>query len=82
MSEKTPLDLVPTDELVDEIARRHDGLLVAATARLKAGESGTVVWYRGGVIAGLGLATYAKDYLLSDHTEIRRKPRGEEGEEW
>lgn len=60
-----PLDLCSNQELVDELARRSDGLVVLTMNSLSSTEEGFNMWFRGGRIIALGLLERGKFGLLA-----------------
>ena len=61
------LDLVPTEDIVDALARRYEkGVLVVGTSRTDSNDDTTELWHRHGVPVALGLATWAQNRLLPE----------------
>lgn len=56
-----------TDEIVDELGRRHTGcVLVAMNESVIGGElvQGVVTWFRGGWVLGVGLCDFGREDIL------------------
>ena len=74
-SEPTPVELLTTDELVDELKRRHTSLLVTAISPAPNGDEGDniVTYYKGGFSSLVGMARLSQKRLelqfLSQPTE-------------
>lgn len=74
-SEPTPVELLTTDELVDELKRRHTSLLVTAISPAPNGDEGDniVTYYKGGFASLVGMARLSQKRLelqfLSQPTE-------------
>ena len=62
------LELTSTDELVDELRRRFDGLLVVTLHRPDQESEDKCVYYKGPVVA-IGLAEYAQRRILDEVTK-------------
>jgi len=62
--EKTDLSWVTHDELVVELAKRNQGVLLVTIASLTADAECRTVWFRGGFAIALGMAELAKQYLI------------------
>jgi hypothetical protein len=60
-----PLDLYSSRELVDELAKRSDGLVILTLNALSPDEEGFNMWFRGGRIIALGLLERGKFGLLN-----------------
>lgn len=52
----TDLSLVTTDEMVDELARRHRAVILAIESELSGDKNGTAFWFRGGGSTCIGMA--------------------------
>lgn len=62
------IDLFTTDQLINALGRRFKHVLVATSGEYDdtPGKMGSRVHWRGGPIAALGLAEYAKDRILHE----------------
>lgn len=60
-----PLDLYSSQDLVNELAKRSDGLVVLTMNSLSPNEEGFNMWFRGGRIIALGLLERGKFGLLN-----------------
>jgi hypothetical protein len=59
------LSLVTSEDMVDELAKRHTGVLLAVTdIDPKSGNEKRLLRYRGGWTITMGLLAYAKHFLL------------------
>lgn len=67
IEEDNPLDLIPNQDLIDELARRFDALVVISLRDMTEEEEGTRAWYYGGQMTCLGLLTGTQARLLNDH---------------
>ena len=75
------LSLVPTGQLVDEIANRHDSMLLAVVCSRTDTSDERVCEYRGSWVAALGLAHYATFYLTHHEDEMHDVTPLAEGDE-
>ena len=62
-----PLDFSTTQELIDELAKRFDALVVISLRVASEEEEGTRAWYYGGQMTCLGLLNGTHARLLNDH---------------
>ena len=60
------LSLVDTDDLIAELKRRHDGLLVVRMANQTTDRGAVYHHFGGTAIAAVGLARYAEAAILHD----------------
>lgn len=66
MGDETPLDFVTTEELIAELRKRADHMLVVVCSDTKTGDGqGACVYYGGGWIGALGLAEFGRNELLN-----------------
>ncbi len=76
----TDLDLIPTEDLVEEIQRRHDSAIIT----LRKCQTDTVdtrtMWWFGGLFNCLGLAEYTRQALL-DRVMDSEKITGDDAED-
>ncbi len=63
------LTLTSVDDMIQEIQRRHDSILVVTNKILDKDEDETIVVYNGGRASCIGLAVYAKEFILNDIDE-------------
>lgn len=61
-----PLDLYPSQDLINELAKRSDGLVVLTMNAISSEQEGFNMWFRGGRIIALGLLERGKFGLLSN----------------
>lgn len=61
---KSNLELVPTEELYDEIAKRFDRVVLVMDTTVKKGKAANCVWYKGGLACCIGLAELARIKLV------------------
>lgn len=64
MTDSPDLSLVSTDDLIDEIFRRNDAVIVARTAQRTNEKSRYCFSYSGSVMAAIGLCEQTKFELL------------------
>lgn len=64
-SEPTPVELLTTDEIVDELKRRHTHLLLTVISPAPNGEEGDdiVTYYKGGFASLVGMARLSQKRL-------------------
>lgn len=67
------LELVTTEELWDEIAKRHSGAVLITITDISATQEGHQVWYRGGRLQAIGMLEQAK----GDLCELKTRRVGE-----
>lgn len=63
------LDTATLEDILQELKRRYDCYLLALSGKTnnaKENKDEVQVWYFGGFIAGMGLATAANAYLTND----------------
>lgn len=62
------LELATTDEIVDELGRRYESVIVAYIAPRESGDEGQLAsrQYRGGWAAAIGLAEFFRQTTLSE----------------
>lgn len=60
----TELELVSTPDLIAELEKRYDASLIVFTTRVTVGKSEQELYFHGGYIHAIGLASYIHDYLL------------------
>lgn len=58
------LSLVSTDELIVELEKRHEALLVVQLREIKKGATDVTYSYYGGIVTCIGLAECAKRSLM------------------
>lgn len=80
------LELVPRDELLDELARRYDTIVVAMSteAQMSGAGRGRLVWFSGDPMTALGLNRILEYEMLSQIKQgevIDREQTGEGGGE-
>lgn len=78
-----PLGLATTEQLVCELQRRHVALLVVADGEIGAttGVDVTQVWVGGSRVHALGLAEWARQFLVTDAMDVAFDAMDVEGED-
>lgn len=67
---KTNLELMSTEDLIAELAKRHDALLVVGLRRCSKHEDEVLTDYRGGLTECIGLACRAKSSMLKQSKRV------------
>jgi hypothetical protein len=65
------LELVTTDEMVEELARRNVGVLLMLVSSVTDSEEVFKTWYRGGATLAIGMAARSLHRLRSDLAESK-----------
>ena len=63
----TDLELATRDELIDELAKRHETLVILAIRKGKTSDSNQErrIWWAGGACTAIGLCEVARRLMLS-----------------
>jgi hypothetical protein len=67
MSNAPDITLVSTKELIDELFKRHDAVLIVREFRRTQGKANVLYDYSNGLVTAIGLAEYVKYGLMDRH---------------
>jgi len=71
--EEEAFDLLTTDEIVDHLKRRYDGVLLAGVRSLDSKRESREVAWRGGNVLALGLASLSVQRINADESIIEEE---------
>lgn len=64
------LALVSTDELWEELTRRHDGVVMVTMRNPTGGNEDKMIYYSRGFVLALGLLVYAQNQMLRQQPKV------------
>lgn len=73
------LDFYTDEQLIDELMKRHDALVIVRMRRLNGNEDETLHDFRGGLNTAIGLCERGKDAMLAMARQGRRHETLDEG---